>query len=59
LRAAVFSAELDELLDAFEKFKRSAAVVDFDDLLYITRRAHSRALFEFDLQLDSGQTALK
>ncbi len=36
--ASVFSAELDELLRAFEEFKRSAAVVDFDDLLYITRR---------------------
>jgi CRISPR-associated exonuclease Cas4 len=36
--ASVFSAELDELLRSFEEFKRSAAVVDFDDLLYITRR---------------------
>lgn len=36
--AGVFSAELDELLRGFEEFKRSAAVVDFDDLLYITRR---------------------
>ena len=36
--ASVFSAELDALLRAFEEFKRSAAVVDFDDLLYITRR---------------------
>jgi CRISPR-associated exonuclease Cas4 len=34
---SVFSAEIDELLDDFEKFKRSAAVLDFDDLLYITR----------------------
>jgi CRISPR-associated exonuclease Cas4 len=32
-----FTAELDELRDAFEAFKRKAAVLDFDDLLYLTR----------------------
>ena len=30
---SVFSAELDELIERFETFKRSAAVLDFDDLL--------------------------
>jgi CRISPR-associated exonuclease Cas4 len=34
---STFTAELDELLDTFEKFKRRAAVLDFDDLLYMTR----------------------
>jgi CRISPR-associated exonuclease Cas4 len=32
------TTEFDELLDNFEQFKRRAAVLDFDDLLYITRR---------------------
>ena len=34
---SVFSAELDELIQRFESFKRSAAVLDFDDLLHLTR----------------------
>ena len=34
---ASFATELDELLERFETFKRNAAVLDFDDLLYITR----------------------
>ena len=34
---SAFSAELDGLLAEFESFKRSAAVLDFDDLLYTTR----------------------
>ena len=33
-----FTAELDQLRDEFEDFKRRAAVLDFDDLLYITRQ---------------------
>jgi CRISPR-associated exonuclease Cas4 len=32
-----FSAELDELIARFETFKRNAAVLDFDDLLYLAR----------------------
>jgi CRISPR-associated exonuclease Cas4 len=28
----------DELLDWFERFKRRAAVIDFDDLLFLTRQ---------------------
>jgi CRISPR-associated exonuclease Cas4 len=35
---AILSRELDEVLDAYQAFKRSAAVLDFDDLLY---RAHA------------------
>jgi CRISPR-associated exonuclease Cas4 len=35
---SAFSVELDELLAEFERFKRSAAVLDFDDLLYTTRQ---------------------
>jgi CRISPR-associated exonuclease Cas4 len=35
---SIFSAELDTLLTTFENFKRDAAVLDFDDLLYTTRR---------------------
>jgi CRISPR-associated exonuclease Cas4 len=34
---SVFSAQLDELIQRFESFKRSAAVLDFDDLLHLTR----------------------
>jgi CRISPR-associated exonuclease Cas4 len=34
---ASFATELDELIERFEDFKRNAAVLDFDDLLYITR----------------------
>ena len=34
---SAFSVELDGLLAEFESFKRSAAVLDFDDLLYTTR----------------------
>jgi CRISPR-associated exonuclease Cas4 len=34
---SVFSGQLDELIERFETFKRSAAVLDFDDLLYLTR----------------------
>jgi CRISPR-associated exonuclease Cas4 len=34
---STFSSELDGLLADFETFKRSAAVLDFDDLLYTTR----------------------
>lgn len=34
---SIFSAELDELFQRFETFKNSAAVLDFDDLLYLTR----------------------
>jgi len=40
---ASFSGALDDLLEDFEAFKRSAAVLDFDDLLMATRallRAH-------------------
>lgn len=36
--ACIFSTELDELLTAYETFKRNAAVLDFDDLLYVTRK---------------------
>jgi CRISPR-associated exonuclease Cas4 len=39
---SVFSAELDELIQRFERFKRSAAVLDFDDLLYLTREVLRR-----------------
>jgi CRISPR-associated exonuclease Cas4 len=35
---AAFSSESDELLNDFEAFKRSAALLDFDDLLLRTRR---------------------
>jgi CRISPR-associated exonuclease Cas4 len=35
--AEVFCAELDELLAAFTRFRRNAAVLDFDDLLYVAR----------------------
>jgi len=41
--ASVFSAELDDLLSEYEAFKRRAAVLDFDDLLFTCRdilRAH-------------------
>jgi CRISPR-associated exonuclease Cas4 len=34
---AVFSLESDELLDSYEEFKRSAALLDFDDLLVRTK----------------------
>jgi CRISPR-associated exonuclease Cas4 len=34
---SAFSAETDELMVRFETFKRNAAVLDFDDLLYLTR----------------------
>jgi CRISPR-associated exonuclease Cas4 len=34
---SIFSVELDELLERFRRFKRSAAVLDFDDLLYLAR----------------------
>jgi CRISPR-associated exonuclease Cas4 len=34
---SAFSAESDELMKRFETFKRNAAVLDFDDLLYLTR----------------------
>jgi CRISPR-associated exonuclease Cas4 len=34
---SIFSDQLDGLLANFESFKRSAAVLDFDDLLYTTR----------------------
>jgi len=39
---SVFSAELDELIQRFESFKRSAAVLDFDDLLHLTRDVFRR-----------------
>jgi CRISPR-associated exonuclease Cas4 len=32
-----FCSETDELMQRFERFKRNAAVLDFDDLLYLTR----------------------
>lgn len=35
---AAFSSELDELLSDFERFKRNAAVLDFDDLLLAARQ---------------------
>jgi CRISPR-associated exonuclease Cas4 len=35
---SIFSAELDALWTTFETFKRDAAVLDFDDLLYTTRQ---------------------
>ncbi len=35
---STFTDELDQLRDEFEDFKRSAAVLDFDDLLYVTRQ---------------------
>jgi CRISPR-associated exonuclease Cas4 len=34
---SAFSAETDELMQRFERFKRNAAVLDFDDLLYLAR----------------------
>jgi CRISPR-associated exonuclease Cas4 len=34
---SAFSAETDELMARYETFKRNAAVLDFDDLLYLTR----------------------
>jgi CRISPR-associated exonuclease Cas4 len=34
---ASFSSELDELLAEFKSFKRSAALLDFEDLLLVTR----------------------
>jgi CRISPR-associated exonuclease Cas4 len=34
---SAFSAETDELMQRFERFKRNAAVLDFDDVLYLTR----------------------
>jgi CRISPR-associated exonuclease Cas4 len=34
---SAFSAETDELMDRFKTFKRNAAVLDFDDLLHVTR----------------------
>jgi CRISPR-associated exonuclease Cas4 len=40
---SVFSVELDDLLSEYEAFKRRAAVLDFDDLLFTCRdvlRAH-------------------
>lgn len=39
---SAFSSELDGLLADFERFKRSAAVLDFDDLLYTTRHVLQR-----------------
>jgi CRISPR-associated exonuclease Cas4 len=38
----IFSAELDALWTTFENFKRDAAVLDFDDLLYNTRQVLRR-----------------
>jgi len=35
---STFTAELDELQNEFEDFKHRAAVLDFDDLLYLTRQ---------------------
>jgi CRISPR-associated exonuclease Cas4 len=34
---STFSTETDELMARFETFKRNAAVLDFDDLIYLTR----------------------
>src|SRR5262249_5338917 len=34
---SIFSAQLAELIQRFETFKQSAAVLDFDDLLHLTR----------------------
>jgi CRISPR-associated exonuclease Cas4 len=44
---SVFSAELDDLLAEYEAFKRRAAVLDFDDLLFTCRdvlRAYPQVL---------------
>ncbi len=37
-----FSGEVDDLMDRFEAFKKNAAVLDFDDLLYVTRHVLRR-----------------
>ena len=39
---SIFSEELDTLWTTFEHFKRDAAVLDFDDLLYTTRQVLRR-----------------